>query len=207
MPGILGRKIGMTSVFNTEGDLLTVTVIEAGPCKVVSLREKEKDGYSALVLGFEERKEKHTTKPMLGQFKKNNVSPQRTLKEFKNFDTGNVKVGDEIKADIFKEGDKIKVSGKSKGKGFQGVMKRHNFGGVGGTTHGQSDRLRAPGSIGQSSYPSRVFKGQRMAGRMGFKNVTVRNLKVVKVIPEDNLILVSGAVPGSINSIVELNKK
>jgi large subunit ribosomal protein L3 len=207
MPGILGRKIGMTSVFNTEGDLLTVTVIEAGPCKVVSLREKEKDGYSALVLGFEERKEKHTTKPALGHFKKNNVSPKRTLKEFKNFDTGNVKVGDEIKADIFKEGDTVKVSGKSKGKGFQGVMKRHNFGGVGGTTHGQSDRLRAPGSIGQSSYPSRVFKGQRMAGRTGFKNVTVRNLKVVRVIPEDNLILISGAVPGSINSIVELNKK
>jgi large subunit ribosomal protein L3 len=207
MPGILGRKIGMTSVFNTEGDLLTVTVIEAGPCKVVSLREKEKDGYSALVLGFEERKEKHTTKPALGHFKKNNVSPKRTLKEFKNFDTGNVKVGDEIKADIFKEGDTVKVSGKSKGKGFQGVMKRHNFGGVGGTTHGQSDRLRAPGSIGQSSYPSRVFKGQRMAGRTGFKNVTVRNLKVVRVIPEDNLILISGAVPGSINSIIELNKK
>jgi large subunit ribosomal protein L3 len=207
MPGILGRKIGMTSVFNTEGDLLTVTVIEAGPCKVVSLREKEKDGYSALVLGFEESKEKHTTKPALGHFKKNNVSPKRTLKEFKNFDTGNVKVGDEIKADIFKEGDTVKVSGKSKGKGFQGVMKRHNFGGVGGTTHGQSDRLRAPGSIGQSSYPSRVFKGQRMAGRTGFKNVTVRNLKVVRVIPEDNLILISGAVPGSINSIIELNKK
>jgi large subunit ribosomal protein L3 len=207
MPGILGRKIGMTSVFNTEGDLLTVTVIEAGPCKVVSLRDKEKDGYSALVLGFEDRKEKHTTKPVLGQFKKNNVSPQRTIKEFKNFDTSSVKIGDEIKADIFKEGETVKVSGKSKGKGFQGVMKRHNFGGVGGTTHGQSDRLRAPGSIGQSSYPSRVFKGQRMAGRTGFKNVTVRNLKVVKVIPEDNLILVSGAVPGSINSIVELNKK
>jgi len=207
MPGILGRKIGMTSVFNTEGDLLTVTVIEAGPCKVVSLRDKEKDGYSALVLGFEDRKEKHTTKPVLGQFKKNNVSLQRTIKEFKNFDTNSVKIGDEIKADIFKEGETVKVSGKSKGKGFQGVMKRHNFGGVGGTTHGQSDRLRAPGSIGQSSYPSRVFKGQRMAGRTGFKNVTVRNLKVVKVIPEDNLILVSGAVPGSINSIVELNKK
>jgi len=207
MPGILGRKIGMTSVFNTEGDLLTVTVIEAGPCKVVSLREKEKDGYSALVLGFEERKEKHTTKPVLGQFKKNNISPLRSLKEFKNFDTDSVKIGDEIKADIFKEGDTVKVSGKSKGKGFQGVMKRHNFGGVGGTTHGQSDRLRAPGSIGQSSYPSKVFKGQRMAGRTGFKNVTVQNLKVVKVIPEDNLILVSGAVPGSINSIVELNKK
>jgi large subunit ribosomal protein L3 len=206
MPGILGKKIGMTSIFNAEGDLVTVTVIQAGPCKVVSFREKEKDGYSAVVIGFEERKEKHTTKPVLGQFKKNNLSPLRTVKEFRNFDAGSLKIGDEIKTDIFKEGDIIKVSGKSKGKGFQGVMRRHNFGGVGGTTHGQSDRLRAPGSIGASSYPSRVFKGQRMAGRMGFENVTVRNLKVIKIIPEDNLIMVKGAVPGSINSIVELLK-
>jgi len=206
MPGILGKKIGMTSIFNAEGDLITVTVIKAGPCKVVSLREKEKDGYSAVVLGFEERKEKHLTKPVLGQFKKNKISPLKVVKEFRNFDTSSVKVGDEIKTEIFKEGDTIKVSGKSKGKGFQGVMKRHNFGGVGGTTHGQSDRLRAPGSIGASSYPSRVFKGQRMAGRKGFENVTIRNLKVIKIIPEDNLIMVKGAVPGSINSIVELKK-
>jgi large subunit ribosomal protein L3 len=207
MPGILGRKIGMTSIFNAEGDLITVTVIQAGPCKVVSFREKEKDGYSAVVMGFEERKEKHTTKPVLGQFKKNNLSPLRTVKEFRNFDASSLKIGDDIKTDIFNEGDIIKVSGKSKGKGFQGVMKRHNFGGVGGTTHGQSDRLRAPGSIGSSSYPSRVFKGMKMAGRMGFENVTIRNLKVIKIIPEDNLIMVNGAVPGSINSIVELNKK
>jgi len=206
MPGILGKKIGMTSIFNAEGDLVTVTVIKAGPCKVVSLRDKEKDGYSAVVVGFEERKEKHLSKPVLGQFKKNNVSPLRTVKEFRNFDEGSFKVGDEIKVDLFKVGELVKVSGKSKGKGFQGVMKRHNFGGVGGTTHGQSDRLRAPGSIGASSYPSRVFKGQRMAGRKGFENVTVRNLQVVKIIPEDNLIMVKGAVPGSINSIVELNK-
>jgi large subunit ribosomal protein L3 len=206
MPGILGRKIGMTSIFNAEGDLITVTVIQAGPCKVVSFREKEKDGYSAVVMGFEERKEKHTTKPVLGQFKKNNLSPLRTVKEFRNFDASSLKIGDDIKTDIFNEGDIIKVSGKSKGKGFQGVMKRHNFGGVGGTTHGQSDRLRAPGSIGSSSYPSRVFKGMKMAGRMGFENVTIRNLKVIKIIPEDNLIMVNGAVPGSINSIVELNK-
>ena len=206
MPGILGKKIGMTSVFNAEGDLVTVTVIQAGPCKVVSFREKERDGYSAVVIGFEEKKEKHTTKPVLGQFKKNNLSPLRTVKEFRNIDSSSLKIGDEIKADIFKEGDIIKVSGKSKGKGFQGVMKRHNFGGVGGTTHGQSDRLRAPGSIGSSSYPSRVFKGMKMAGRMGFENVTVRNLKVIKIIPEDNLIMVKGAVPGSINSIVELIK-
>ena len=206
MLGILGKKIGMTSIFNAEGDLITVTVIQAGPCKVVSFREMEKDGYSAVVIGFEERKEKHTTKPVLGQFKKNNLSPLRTVKEFRNIDSSSLKIGDEIKADIFKVGDIIKVSGKSKGKGFQGVMKRHNFGGVGGTTHGQSDRLRAPGSIGSSSYPSRVFKGMKMAGRMGFENVTIRNLKVIKIIPEDNLILVKGAVPGSINSIVELKK-
>ena len=206
MPGILGKKIGMTSIFNTEGDLVTVTVIQAGPCKVVSLRKSEKDGYSAVLLGFEDKKEKHVSKPVLGQYKKNNITPQKTLKEFKGFEIDSLKVGDEIKADYFKEGDVVKVRGKSKGKGFQGVMKRHNFGGVGGTTHGQSDRLRAPGSIGASSWPSRVFKGQRMAGRKGFENVTVRNLKVIKVIAEDNLIMVKGAVPGSINSIVELIK-
>ena len=206
MPGILGKKIGMTSIFNTEGDLVTVTVIQAGPCKVVSLREKEKDGYSAVVIGFEDKKEKHVSKPVLGQFKKNNLSPNKTVKEFKGFDTGSLKIGDDLKVDLFKEGDIIKVRGRSKGKGFQGVMKRHNFGGVGGTTHGQSDRLRAPGSIGASSWPSRVFKGQRMAGRKGFENVTVRNLNVIKIIPDDNLIMIKGAVPGSINSIVELIK-
>jgi large subunit ribosomal protein L3 len=206
MPGILGKKIGMTSIFNAEGDLVTVTVIQAGPCKVVSIRDMEKDGYSAVLIGFEDKKEKNISKPVLGQFKKNNLSPLKNVKEFKGFDMSSIKVGDEIKVDFFKEGDVIKVRGKSKGKGFQGVMKRHNFGGVGGTTHGQSDRLRAPGSIGSSSYPSRVFKGMKMAGRMGFENVTIRNLKVIKIIPEDNLILVKGAVPGSINSIVELKK-
>jgi large subunit ribosomal protein L3 len=206
MPGILGKKIGMTSIFNAEGDLVTVTVIQAGPCKVVSLRNKEKDGYTAVAIGFEDKKAKHVSKPVMGQFKKNNLAPLKTVKEFKGFDVDSLKIGDDIKVDFFKEGELIKVRGKSKGKGFQGVMRRHNFGGVGGTTHGQSDRLRAPGSIGASSYPSRVFKGQRMAGRMGFENVTVRNLKVIKIIPEDNLIMVKGAVPGSINSIVELIK-
>ena len=206
MPGILGKKIGMTSVFNAEGDLIPVTVIQAGPCKVVSIRDNEKDGYSAVVVGFEEKKEKNISKPVLGQFRRNSLSPLRTIKEFKGFDSSATKVGDEIKVDLFMEGDIIKVKGKSKGKGFQGVMKRHNFGGVGGTTHGQSDRLRAPGSIGSSSYPSRVFKGMKMAGRKGYENVTIRNLQVIKVIPEDNLIMVKGAVPGSINSIVELIK-
>jgi large subunit ribosomal protein L3 len=206
MPGILGKKIGMTSVFNAEGDLVPVTVIQATPCKVMSIKNEEKDGYSAIVVGYGEKKEKNISKPVLGQFKKSKLSPLRIIKEFKGFDSNSMKVGDEIKVDLFKEGDIIKVRGKSKGKGFQGVMKRHNFGGVGGTTHGQSDRLRAPGSIGSSSYPSRVFKGQRMAGRKGFDNVTVRNLKVIKIIPEDNLIMIKGAVPGSINSTVELTK-
>ena len=206
MPGILGKKIGMTSVFNAEGDLVTVTVIQAGPCKVVTLRNKEKDGYSAVAIGFEEKKEKHVSKPVLGQFKKNNLSPLRTVKEFRNIDSSSLKIGDEIKVDFFKEGDVIKVRGKSKGKGFQGVMKRHNFGGVGGTTHGQSDRLRAPGSIGASSYPSRVFKGQKMAGRTGNSNVTVLSLKVVKVDTKENILMVKGAVPGPANSIVELIK-
>jgi large subunit ribosomal protein L3 len=206
MPGILGKKIGMTSVFNAEGDLVPVTVIQAAPSKIISVKNEEKDGYAAIVVGYGEKKEKNISKPVLGQFKKSNLSPFRMIKEFKGFDSNSAKVGDEIKVDLFKEGDTIKVRGKSKGKGFQGVMKRHNFGGVGGTTHGQSDRLRAPGSIGASSYPSRVFKGQRMAGRKGFENVTVRNLKVIKVVPEENLIMVKGAVPGSINSIVELIK-
>ena len=206
MPGIIGKKIGMTSVFNAEGDLVPVTVIQAAPSKIISLKNVEKDGYSAVVVGYGEKKEKNISKPVLGQFKKSNLSPFRMIKEFKGFDSDSAKVGDEIKVDLFKEGDTIKVRGRSKGKGFQGVMKRHNFGGVGGTTHGQSDRLRAPGSIGASSYPSRVFKGQRMAGRKGFDNVTIRNLKVIKVIPEENLIMVKGAVPGSINSIVELIK-
>ena len=207
MSGLLGQKIGMTSVYNEHGDLIPVSVIKAGPCKIVSIRTKEKDGYHALQLGFGEKKEKRVTKPVLGQFKKNELAPLKVLKEFKFSSEHEFKVGDEINVSIFSEGEKIKVRARSKGKGFQGVMKRHGFGGVGGTTHGQSDRLRAPGSIGASSYPSRVFKGQRMAGRMGYENVTISNLKVFKVIPEQNLILVRGAVPGAINSIVELLKR
>lgn len=206
MSGIIGKKIGMSTVFNAEGEIVPVTVIEAGPCKVVAIRTKEKDGYEALQLGFGERKEKNTTKALSGHFKKNNLTPSKVLKEF-NFSGSEFKIGDEIRVDLFAEGEKIKVKGKSKGKGFQGVMRRHGFGGVGGTTHGQSDRLRAPGSIGASSYPSRVFKGQRMAGRMGYDNVTISNLKVIKVLLEQNLIIVKGAVPGSINSYVELIKK
>lgn len=206
MSGIIGKKIGMTSIFGNDGEIIPVTVIEAGPCTVVDIKTTEKDGYQALQLGFGSVKENKVNKPLAGHFKKNNLAPKRVLKEFKNFNVSDFKIGDEIKCSIFNEGDIIKVSGKSKGKGFQGVVRRHGFGGIGMTTHGQSDRVRAPGSIGASSYPSRVFKGQRMAGRMGYDNVTIRGLKVVKVDPERNLIFVKGAVPGAINSIVELIK-
>ena len=207
MSGIIGRKMGMSSVYNKDGNIVPVTVIQAGPCRVVTIKTAEKDGYQALQLGFGSRKEKNISKPVLGQYKKNSLTPSYILKEFRFPEIENYKIGDEIKVDFFKEGEKIKIRSKSKGKGFQGVMRRHGFSGVGGTTHGQSDRLRAPGSIGASSYPSRVFKGQRMAGRMGYENVTISNLSVVKILPEQNLILVKGAVPGSINTIVELIKK
>lgn len=207
MSGLLGKKLGMTNIFEADGNNIPVTVIEAGPCKVVSIRTKEIDGYEALQLGYGSKKEKNVNKPLTGHFKKNNVNPAKVVKEFRSFDVANYKVGDDITLEMFKEGEKIKVRARTKGKGFQGVMKRHGFGGVGGTTHGQSDRLRAPGSIGASSYPSRVFKGQRMAGRTGFENVTVSNLKIVKIIPEKNIILVKGAVPGANNTVVELIKK
>lgn len=207
MSGLLGQKIGMTSVYNEQGDLVPVSVIKAGPCKIISIRTKEKDGYHALQLGFGEKKEKRVSKPVLGQFKKNELTPSKVLREFKFSAEQEFKIGDEINVSIFTEGEKIKVRSRSKGKGFQGVMRRHGFGGVGGTTHGQSDRLRAPGSIGASSYPSRVFKGQKMGGRMGHENVTISNLKVHKIILEQNLILIRGAVPGAINTIVELLKR
>lgn len=205
MPGLLGKKIGMTSVFLSDGKSVPVTVIEAGPCPVYAIRTNENDGYNALQLGFGEKKEKRTAKAQLAVYNKVGLKPPKLLREFKNFD-GDYKVGDSINVEIFQEGDKVKVTGMSKGKGFQGVMRRHGFGGVGGTTHGQSDRLRAPGSIGQSSDPSRVFKGTRMAGRTGYDKVTVSNLQVVKIMPEKNIIMVKGAVPGSINSLVEINK-
>ncbi len=207
MSGLIGKKIGMTSIFNPDGEVVPVTVIQAGPCKVVSVRTKEKDGYDALQLGFGEKKEKNVSKPVLGQYKKIGLTPGKVLKEFRKFNVADFNIGDELKADFFTEGEVIKVRGRSKGKGFQGVMRRHGFGGVGGTTHGQSDRLRAPGSIGASSYPSRVFKGQRMAGRTGNENVTISNLKIVKIVADQNLIMVKGSVPGAINSIVELIKK
>ena len=207
MSGIIGKKLGMSNIFGQDGEIIPVTVIQAGPCNVVNIRTKEKNGYEALQLSFGERKEKHASKPLAGQYKSSGLKPAVQLKEFRNFNLGDYKVGDQIGANFFVEGEKIKVRGRNKGKGFQGVMKRHNFRGVGGTTHGQSDRLRAPGSIGSSSYPSRVFKGMKMAGRMGYENVTIDGLKVVKVIPEQNLIFVKGAVPGSVNTILELIKK
>lgn len=184
MKGLIGRKLGMTSVFTDDGSSVPCTLIEAGPCYVTAVKTKDNDGYTALQLGFTERKEKRLAKPQAKNFKKKNLPLLRFLKEVRDYEGAEeFKVGDVIKADLFKEGDIVKVTSKSKGKGFQGVVKRHGFGG-GSVTHGQSDRLRAPGSIGASSYPSRVFKGQRMAGRTGGDQVSIRNLKVVKVIAD-----------------------
>ncbi len=206
MPGLLGKKLGMTSVYINDGDLMPVTVVEAGPCTIVDVRTKEKDGYEAVQLGFGEKKTKRVNKPLAGHYAKNGLKPAAVVKEFKGFDLTEVKPGDVVSVEMFTEGEKVSVSGKSKGKGFQGVMKRHGFGGVGGATHGQHNRLRAPGSIGQSSWPSRVFKGTRMAGRTGHTRFTTKNLRVVRVIPEKNIIMIKGAVPGSINSIIEIKK-
>lgn len=205
MPGIIGKKIGMTSVFSADGKNVPCTVIEAGPCVVTQIKTLEKDGYEAIQVGFSEKKEKAANKPELGHFKKANVAPQRHLVEFKGIE-GEVKLGDVFTVDLFSDTIWADVIGTSKGKGFQGVVKRHGFGGVGQATHGQHNRLRAPGSIGACSYPAKVFKGMRMAGRMGGDQVTVQNLQVLKVIPENNLILVKGSVPGAKGSIVIVNK-
>lgn len=206
MKGLIGRKLGMTSVFTEDGSSVPCTLIEAGPCYVTAVKTIENDGYSAVQLGFEERKEKRLARPQAKNFKKKNLPVLRFLKEIRDFENiAEMKIGDVIKADLFTEGESVKVTAKSKGKGFQGVVKRHGFGG-GSVTHGQSDRLRAPGSIGASSYPSRVFKGQRMAGRTGGDQISVRNLKIIKVIPESNLLLVKGAVPGAISGLVEIYK-
>jgi large subunit ribosomal protein L3 len=205
MPGLLGKKLGMTNIYSEDGRAFPVTVLEVGPCNVVAIKSKIKDGYEALQLGFGERKEKHLNKPQIENYRKHKLTLSAYLKEFRNFEISEYKVGDVIKSEIFEEGDIVKVTGNSKGKGFQGVMKRHNFSG-GQRTHGQGDRERAGGSIGQSSYPSRVFKGMKMPGRMGNDRVTTLGLKVVRVINEKNLVLVKGAVPGAINSIVEIKK-
>ena len=201
MPGLLGKKIGMTSVFSAEGKNLPCTVIEVGPCVVTQIKTEDKDGYKAVQLGFQEKKEKHTTKPEAGHFKNAGVAPQRYLAEFKGFDA-EYKLGDVITAEFLNDTTFVDVVGTSKGKGFQGVMKRHNFGGVGEMTHGQSDRQRKPGSIGACSYPAKVFKGTRMGGQMGNARVTTQNLQVIKVLPEQNLLMVKGSVPGAKGSIV-----
>lgn len=210
MPGLLGRKIGMTSVYNAEGTNLAVTVIQAGPCVVTQVKTQETDGYSAIQLAFGEKKEKSTTKPMIGHFKKANTTPKKALVEFRDFDEAfqsMAELGKEIKiADIFVEGDWVDAVGTSKGKGFQGVVKRYGFAGVGGQTHGQHNRLRAPGSMGNASFASRVIKGKRLPGRMGGDRVKTTNLKIVKILPEQNLVLVSGSVPGAKNSTIILKK-
>ena len=206
MSGIIGKKVGMTSIFDENGKNIPVTVILAGPNYVTQVRTEEVDGYDAVQLGFDDKKEKNTPKALRGHFEKAGVSPKRRVVEFRDFEK-EVKLGDEIKVeDVFVEGEFVDVSGVSKGKGFQGVVKRHGFGGVGQATHGQHNRLRAPGSIGASSDPSRVFKGMRMAGHMGNEKVTVQNLKVMKIIPEKNLLIVKGSVPGHKNAYLIIKK-
>lgn len=205
MKGIIGKKLGMTHFYGEEGKIISCTVIEAGPCVVVQKKTDDTDGYTAIQLGFDEVKEHNSTKAQAGHFKKANAKQMRKIKEFRNYDLDK-NVGDNITVDIFEEGEKVNVVSTSKGKGFQGVVKRHNFNGVGMRTHGQHDRHRAPGSIGSSSYPSRVFKGLRMAGRMGNETVKMRNIKVAKIIADKNLILLNGSVPGSKGSYVIIEK-
>jgi large subunit ribosomal protein L3 len=205
MPGLIGKKIGMTSVFSAEGKNVPCTVIELGPCVVTQVKSVEKDGYNAVQLGFEDAKEKNTTAPMMGHFKKAGVTPKRHLAEFTNFDQ-ELNLGDTVTVEMFADCSFVDVIATSKGKGFQGVVKRHGFGGVGQVTHGQDDRLRKPGSIGACSYPAKVFKGMRMGGQMGNERVTTHNLQVLKVIPEHNLLLIKGSVPGYKGSIVSVIK-
>ncbi|MFB9294556.1 50S ribosomal protein L3 [Persicitalea jodogahamensis] len=206
MSGLIGKKIGMTSLYDADGQALACTVIQAGPCVVTQLRTEEKDGYKAVQLAYGEKKEKNTTKPMLGHFKAAGTTPKRKVVEFKYF-AREFELGKTLTiGDVFAEGDFVDVVGKVKGRGFQGVVKRHGFGGVGGQTHGQHNRARHPGSIGACSFPSRVFKGLRMAGRMGGNRVTIQNLRVLKIIPEQNLLVISGSVPGAKESFVIIEK-
>jgi large subunit ribosomal protein L3 len=205
MSGLIGRKIGMTSLYDESGKNIPCTVIEAGPCVVTQVRTEEVDGYKALQLGFDDKKAKSSNKALDGHFKKAGTTAKRKVVEFQSFDEEH-KLGDQITVDLFTEGEFVDVSATSKGKGFQGVVKRHGFGGVGQATHGQHNRLRAPGSIGAASYPARVFKGMRMAGRMGGNKVTVQNLRVLKVVPEKNLLVVKGAIPGHKNAYVIIQK-
>lgn len=207
MSGLIGRKIGMTSLYDASGKNIPCTVIEAGPCTVTQIKSKDKEGYDCIQLAFDEKKEKHTTNALKGHFKKVGITPKKVLMEFTRFEEGSKKqLGEVLTVDVFVEGEYVDVIGTSKGKGFQGVVKRHGFGGVGDTTHGQCDRKRAPGSIGASSYPSRVFKGMRMAGRTGGDTVKMINLTVEKIIPEKNLIVVKGSVPGPNGSYVKVER-
>jgi large subunit ribosomal protein L3 len=204
MPGLIGRKIGMTSIYSAEGKATPCTVIEAGPCVVTQLKTQDRDGYEAIQLGFGERKENNTPNALKGHFKKANTTPKSKLVEFKGFE--NINLGDVVNAELFEEGEFVDVIGTSKGKGFQGVVRRHGFGGVGQSTHGQHNRLRAPGSIGACSYPARVFKGMRMAGQMGNKRVMMENLQILKVLADKNLLVVKGSIPGAKGSIVIIEK-
>jgi large subunit ribosomal protein L3 len=210
MPGIIGRKIGMTSVFSPEGESIPCTVIQAGPCVVTQVKSTETDGYRAVQLSYGDKKEKHSNKAEIGHFKKANTAPKRSIAEFRDFSTefeGKVELGNQILIqDVFKEGDFLDAIGTSKGRGFQGVVKRHGFSGVGGQTHGQHNRLRAPGSMVIASFASRVIKGKRLGGRMGNARVKLTNLKVVKIVADQNLIIISGSVPGPKNSTVILQK-
>ena len=204
MSGIIGRKIGMTSIYSAEGKALPCTLIEAGPCVVTQVKTVDRDGYDAVQLGYGNRKEKNTPKALQGHFKKANTEPKAKLVEFKGFE--NVNIGDEVLVSILEEGSYVDVVGTSKGKGFQGVVRRHNFGGVGQSTHGQHNRLRAPGSIGACSYPARVFKGMRMAGQMGNKRRLQANLQVLKVLADRNIVIIKGSIPGAKGSIVTIQK-
>jgi len=205
MSGLIGKKIGMTSLYDEKGNNLACTIIEAGPCVVTQIKNEEKDGYNSVQLGFLDKKERNINKAEAGHFKNAKTTPKSNLFEFKNFEN-ELSVGDVLNVDHFNEGEFVDISGISKGKGFQGVVKRHGFAGVGQSTHGQHNRLRAPGSIGAASYPARVFKGMKMAGQMGNEKVTVQNLKVIKVVPEKNLLVLKGCVPGHKNSIVTIRK-
>ena len=204
MAGLIGKKIGMTSMFSDEGKNIPCTIIQAGPCTVTQIKTKATDGYDAVQISFDEQKESRLSKALLGHFKKANATPSKKLVEV-SFDT-EAKLGDSLNVDLFAEGDFVTVSGKSKGKGFQGVVKRHGFAGVGDATHGQHNRMRAPGSIGAASYPARVFKGMRMAGQMGNAKVKVENLQVMKVMNDKNIMIVKGAVPGPKNSYLIIEK-
>jgi len=205
MNGIIGKKLGMTSIFNEGGKRLACTVVEAGPCVVTQVKTKDTDGYEAVQLSWGEKKDKHTSSAMKGHFTKSNTTPKRVVMEFRDVESA-PELGSIIDVSLFEAGEFVNVVGKAKGKGFQGVVKRHGFGGVGGTTHGQHDRLRAPGSLGASSWPSRVFKGMRMGGRMGGDRVKIQNLEVVKVIAEKNLLIIKGSIAGAKGSYVTIEK-